>query len=93
MLMTSNATQERVVPFWNEIKKLSRQDRSELANLIEISLVNDEVQSSDVENFLEGVDNSLLKRAAEYAHKQYLEGKCIPHDEVMSKIKEEMGWT
>ena len=93
MLMTSNATQERVVPFWNEIKKLSRQDRSELANLIEISLVNDEVQSSDVENFLEGVDNSLLKRAAEYTHKQYLEGKCIPHDEVMSKIKEEMGWT
>lgn len=48
---------------------------------------NDEIQPSNVENFLEGIDESLLKRAAEYAHKQYLEGKCIPHDEVMGKIK------
>ena len=91
--MTSNVSHERVVPFWNEIRKLSWQDRSELANLIEISLENDESQPSNVENFLEGIDESLLKRAAEYAHKQYLEGKCIPHDEVMDKIKEEMGWT
>ena len=29
MLLTSNTTQNRVIPYWNEIKKLSRQDRSE----------------------------------------------------------------
>lgn len=29
MLLTSNTTQNRVIPYWNEIKKLSRQDRSD----------------------------------------------------------------
>ena len=92
MLLTSNTTQNKVIPYWNEIKKLSRQDRSELASLLEISLKNDEIHTSNVEDFLEDIDENLLKRAAEVAHKQYLEGTCTPHDQVMDKIKEEMGW-
>lgn len=51
-----------------------------------------EIAMENIENQHVGLDEDLMRRAAEYAHKQYLEGKCIPHSEVMDRIKEEMGW-
>lgn len=42
--------------------------------------------NEDMDKFLDGLDADLMKKTAEYAHKQYLEGKCIPHSEVMSRI-------
>ena len=70
---------------------MSREDRSVLAELIESSL-EEETQKQDIDNFLSGLDEDLMRRAAKCAHRQYTEGLCIPHTEVMSRIKEEMGW-
>ena len=33
MLMTSNAVQDRVVPYWNEVKQLSSKDKYALITL------------------------------------------------------------
>lgn len=93
MYLTNAVPSKTVVPYWNEIKKLSREDRSNLAELLEESLENDDSKTNEeVETFLSQLDGDLIRRAAECAHKQYLEGKCIPHSEVMGRIKKEMGW-
>lgn len=92
MIMTGCVPTNTVVPYWNEIKNWSREDRSNLAELLEVSLEEEAPTNEDMDKFLNGLDTDLMKKAAEYAHKQYLEGKCIPHSEVMSRIMEEMGW-
>lgn len=44
MYMTNSVERNNtVVPFWNEIKKLSWEDRSNLAELIELSLQEENV--------------------------------------------------
>lgn len=91
MCMTTASPRTSVLPYWNEIKKLSREDRSNLVELIESSL-EEETTNQEIEDFLSELDGDLMRRAAEFAHKQYLEGKCTPHAEVMTRIKEKMGW-
>ncbi len=92
MYITGTKPTSIVVPYWNEIKNLSREDRSNLAELIELSLVEEDADSKKIETFLAGLDEGLMRKAVGYAHKQYTEGKCIPHAEVMGCIKEKMGW-
>lgn len=92
MMYTTNASPEnKVVPYWNEIKKLSREDRSLLADLISESLESEELDHN-VDEFLSKIDEDLMRRTAACVHKQYMQGKCIPHNEVMGHIKENMGW-
>ncbi len=92
MYVTSTKPTRIVAPYWNEIKKLSHEDRSNLAELIERSLTEEETANQEVETFLAGLDENLMRKAAEYAHRQFVEGKCVPHAEVMERIKESMGW-
>lgn len=47
-----NAPKAVVVPFWNEIKNLSREDRSNLYDLLEVSLLEEQNEKSDTDNFL-----------------------------------------
>ena len=47
-----------------------------------------EYESADDEH----VDEVLLTKCFEYAHKDYLEGKCKPHTQVISEIKQKRGW-
>ena len=59
--------------------------------LVSIQMVDnqifDEHQSDD-----EHVDEALLAKCFEYAHKEFLDGKCIPHSQVISEIKQKRGW-
>lgn len=91
MYTTSVLPRESVAPYWNEIKKLSREDRCNLAELISESLESEELDQS-VDDFLSELDADLMRRTAACVHKQHMEGKCIPHNEVMERIKENMGW-
>lgn len=92
MYMTNSIPRDFVVSYWNEIKNWSREDRSNLATLIDESLEEEQTTDEEIDNFLNQLYENLMRRAVEFAHKQYLEGKCIPHSEVMSRIKEKMGW-
>lgn len=38
------------------------------------------------------IPQDLLMEAAEFAIKEYREGKCIPHSQVIEEIKKERGW-
>ena len=93
MHMTNAVPRNTVIPYWNEIKNWSREDRSNLAALIDESLEEEgQTSGEEMDSFLNQLDENLIRRAAEFAHKQYLEGKCTTHSEVMGIIKEKMGW-
>lgn len=89
-----NAPKAVVVPFWNEIKNLSREDRSNLHDLLEVSLLEEQNEKSDTDNFLGSgqIDEDALKAAAEFAYKESKAGHCIPNSQVFESIIEEMGW-
>ena len=40
----------------------------------------------------EKIDETMLIECFEYAHKEYLDGKCKPNSQVISEIKEKRGW-
>ena len=88
MIMTGCVPTNTVVPYWNEIKKWSREDRSNLAKLIETSL-DDEAESSEPVN---AIPVEFLEMASEYALKESRAGRCIPHEKAMNWIKEKRGW-
>ena len=52
MIMTGCVPTNNVVPYWNEIKNLSREDRSNLAELIEVSLEEEETTNGNIEKKL-----------------------------------------
>lgn len=87
MIMTGCVPTNTVVPYWNEIKNWSREDRSNLAELIEVSL--EEEDSHELSN---AIPAKYLKMASEYALKESRAGHCIPHEKAMNWIKEKRGW-
>ncbi len=91
MYTASATSKNKVVPFWNEIRTWSREDRTHLVELISESL-EDDTPNQEIDSFLSGLDENLMSKAAECIHKQYLAGKCTPHTKVMSHIEEKMGW-
>ena len=40
----------------------------------------------------EKIDETMLIECFKYAHKEYLDGKCKPHSQVISEIKQKRGW-
>ena len=40
----------------------------------------------------EKIDDTMLIECFEYAHKEFLDGKCKSHSQVISEIKQEKGW-
>ncbi len=89
--MTGNVTSDRAVPYWNEIKDLSWEDRHNLAELLEVSLVNDS-DKAIAEDFVREMPVEALEMASEYALRESRAGRCIPHQQAMDWIKEKRGW-
>ena len=90
MLMTGTAIRNKVVPVWNEIKNWSREDRSNLYELLEVSL--DESSTDEAEDALNQIDEDLMRQCFELAHQDYLAGRCKPHEQVMTELREKRGW-
>lgn len=92
MYMTNAVPRNNVVPYWNEIKKLSWEDRSNLAELIEVSLNEDNSTEGEIDSFADRLDEVAMKAAADYAYQESCAGRCIPHSKVLDMVKEELGW-
>ena len=88
--MTGTAIRNKVVPVWNEIKNWSREDRSYLYELLEVSL--DETSTDETEDALNQIDEDLMRQCFELAHQDYLAGKGTPNSEIVDCIKAELGW-
>ena len=93
MYMTNSVERNNtVVPFWNEIKNLSREDRSNLVELIELSLQEDNDDDKTMKSFIDNLDETAMKASADFAYKESLSQKTIPHSEILDVVKEELGW-
>ena len=93
MYMTNSVERNNtVVPFWNEIKNLSREDRRNLVELIELSLQEDNDDDKTMKSFIDNLDETAMKSAADFAYKESLSQKTIPHSEILNVVKEELGW-
>ena len=79
-----------VVPFWNEIKNLSREDRRNLVELIELSLQEDNDDDKKMKSFIDNLDETAMKAAADFAYKESLSQKTIPHSEILNVVKKEL---
>lgn len=91
MLMTGSATTNTVIPYWNEIKNWNREDRSKLAELLAVSLEEEEpMEDSTV--FTNEIPAEALMMAAEYAIRESRAGHAIPHEQAMDWIKQKRGW-
>jgi hypothetical protein len=47
---------------------------------------------SMMEDFVNSIPEDALMQAAQFAVKEHREGRCIPHSQIDSVIKERMGW-
>ena len=92
MYMTNAVPRKTVVPYWNEIKNWSREDRSNLFDLLEMSLADTSSTDEEMNSFISQLDDSALQAAAEYAYQENKAGHCIPHSQVLDMVKEELGW-
>ena len=88
-MYTTGNTANMVLPYWNEIKNWSREDRSNLAELIQMSLYDEEDGNDDLINQL---SPELMKELAEYAVKEHRAGRCLTHEQVEKSVMEAMGW-
>ena len=88
-MYTTGNTANMVLPYWNEIKNWSREDRSNLAELIQMSLYDEEDGNDDLINQL---SPELMKELAEYAVKKHRAGRCLPQEQVEKSVMEAMGW-
>ena len=49
-----------------------------------------EIKESD--DYLDSLDEDLMKQTFEAAHQDYLAGRCIPNSQMVDYIKSELGW-
>lgn len=91
MYIANAVPRNTVVPYWNEIKNWSREDRSNLAMLLEVSL-NEDAPDEKSRTFAEQLDDTAMRAAAEFAFHESNAGQCIPHSRVLDMVKEELGW-
>ncbi len=55
-------------------------------------MVQAETLNLETEEFLDSIDENLMKRTFETIHQDYLAGKCKTHGQVMAAIRERRGW-
>lgn len=89
-MLTSNVSQDRTIPYWDEIRNLSIEDKYSLIAKIESSL--GDVDMSESTNSIHGIPREVMIAAAEYALKENRAGRCIPNSQVESFIKAKRGW-
>lgn len=93
MLMTGNIATNRVVPYWNEIKKWDKEEKLKLIALISDSLMSEEsLDASTEENFCSQLSPELMQGLAEFAVKEHRAGHCIAHEQVENSIMESLEW-
>ena len=46
----------------------------------------------NTEEFLDSIDEKLMKKTFEKIHQDYLAGKCKTHEQVMAEMLEKRGW-
>ena len=88
-MYTTGNIANMVLPYWNEIKNWSREDRSNLAELIQMSLNDEEAGNDDLINQL---SPELMKKLAEYAVKEHRAGRSLTQEQVEKAVMEAMGW-
>ena len=45
-----------------------------------------------MQSFIDNLDETAMKAAADFAYKESLSQKTIPHSEILNVVKEELGW-
>lgn len=45
-----------------------------------------------MQSFIDNLDETAMKAAADFAYKESLSQKMIPHSEILNVVKEELGW-
>ena len=45
-----------------------------------------------MKSFVDNLDETTMKAAADFAYKESLSQKTIPHSEILNVVKEELGW-
>lgn len=45
-----------------------------------------------MQSFIDNLDETVMKAAADFAYKESLSQKTIPHSEILDVVKEELGW-
>ena len=85
-MLISNVSQDRTIPYWDEIRNLSIEDKYFLIAKIESSL--GDVDMSESTNLI----CEVMIAAAEYALKENRAGRCILNSQVESYIKAKRGW-
>jgi len=89
MMMTGCVPTNTVVPYWNEIMNWSREDRSNLAELLELSLNDEDAVMTEFTNQL---SPELMQGLAECAIKEHRAGHCLTTAQVEQNVMEAMGW-
>ena len=89
-MLTNNVSQDRTIPYWDEIKKLSIEDKYSLIAKIESSL--GDVDMSESTNLIHGIPREVMIAAAEHALKENRAGRCILNSQVESYIKAKREW-
>ena len=63
-----------------------------LLEKFQVSSFKSETVNDNAEEFLDALDEDLMKQTFEAAHQDYLAGRCIPNSQVVDYIKAELGW-
>lgn len=96
MLLTNNTiVKSRPIPFWNEVKDLSNEDKVLLIAKLSASIVEgngEAMEERNAESFANSLPQDLMKRVAEYAYAESKAGKSIPHSQVRNLVLEKLGW-
>lgn len=85
-------------PYWNEIKNMSDADKQMLIHLISSTMeepveeCEDSVSEQEMEDFVNAIPAELMQAAAEQAFQDLKAGRGIPHSQIMSEVRKDMGW-
>ena len=60
--------------------------------LMTFQMPSSESLNKESDDYLDSLDEDLMKQTFEAAHQDYLAGRCIPNSQVVDYIKSELGW-
>ena len=92
MYTPTTSSRKSIIPFWSEIRKMSWEERNRLAELIESSLEEDDEADRQMETFADKLDNAAMQAAADFAYTESKAGQTIPHSQILTEVKEGLGW-
>lgn len=60
--------------------------------LMKFQATSEEADVAETAEYLDGLDENLMKQTFEAVHQDYLAGRCIPNSQVLDYVKSELGW-